>query len=231
MRSITVTMAGFKPQTFSGEELYFENAKGGYLSTDENYALKVTGKMSQNGKPTANSPIPIDCVKAGTVIYSDEGSSITVPCDLYLGDVWYPALGKVIKNTNTMVLTGDESIDLGGVYDGNPYFYISITNPEAFHSGYGAPFLSNMAWNVYAMYMDGTIMYIFTESNGFSQNVDEFKALLKNRYSEGNPMILVYEMKNKRVEYYDVQNISGKSILQSPTGLAAELSAIALVRR
>ncbi len=44
--------------------------------------------------PNLDCPLPFLCVKAGTGILCGE-SEITVPCDLYSGDIWYPSSGRV----------------------------------------------------------------------------------------------------------------------------------------
>ncbi len=54
--------------TKSGETLHFELCKGGYFSNKEEYGLKVVGKTLQDGTPTPDNPVSIQCVKAGTKI-------------------------------------------------------------------------------------------------------------------------------------------------------------------
>ncbi len=68
MRKSTALMSQFKAETKSGESLQFELCKGGYFSDKEEFGLKVVGKTEQNGDPTPELPVPIQCVKAGTKI-------------------------------------------------------------------------------------------------------------------------------------------------------------------
>ncbi len=68
MRAITMMQAQWKADEKEGESLHFELCKGGYFSDTEEYGLKVVGKTCQDGTPTPDSPIPIQCVKAGTKV-------------------------------------------------------------------------------------------------------------------------------------------------------------------
>lgn len=68
MRRITYMMSRFKADAKEGESLHFEQCKGGYFSTKDEFGLKVVGKTEQDGTPTPDTPVPIQCVKAGTVI-------------------------------------------------------------------------------------------------------------------------------------------------------------------
>ncbi len=102
MRPITMMQAQWKATTAQGPVLRFKNCKGGHFSADDRYGLKVLGKMAQStSSPSPESPQPIRCVRAGTIIQCStdndgaNASAITVPCDLYEGDVWYPMSGHV----------------------------------------------------------------------------------------------------------------------------------------
>lgn len=68
MRRLTAEMSQWRAQAWTGESLVFERCKGGYFSTLDDYALTVTGAQAQSGTPTPESPLPIQCVKAGTTI-------------------------------------------------------------------------------------------------------------------------------------------------------------------
>ena len=106
MRPITMLESQFKIDTKTGESLHFENCKGGYFSVNEEYGLKVSGKSMQIGISTPEKPVPIQCVKKGTKIIC--GNEFTVPCDLYDGDIWYPAGGYVIRDNEVIDLSKGE---------------------------------------------------------------------------------------------------------------------------
>lgn len=111
MRPITMLQSQFKIDTKAGESLHFENCKGGYFSVNDEYGLKVSGKTMQIGVSTPEKPAAVRCVKRGTKIIC--GNEITVPCDLYDGDVWYPAGGYVIRDNEIIYLSkGEENSPL-----------------------------------------------------------------------------------------------------------------------
>ncbi len=97
--------AQWRAASQTGETLRFDDCKGGYFSTEEEFGLRVAGRTAQAGTPTPSSPVPIRCVRAGTVVRCrGEGDNtapveITVPCDLYEGDVWWPMSGRVERTT------------------------------------------------------------------------------------------------------------------------------------
>ncbi len=68
MRHITMQMAQFKAELQEGASLCFENCKGGYFSDVDEYGLKVIGKALQDGIPTPDAPVDIQCVKAGSKV-------------------------------------------------------------------------------------------------------------------------------------------------------------------
>ena len=55
----------------------------------DKYGLKVVGKAHQT-----------NCVKMGSKIIC--GNEVTVPCDLYEGDIWYPVNGRVERAEGTV---------------------------------------------------------------------------------------------------------------------------------
>ena len=60
MRALTMMQAAWRPDTKRGERLTFENCKGGFFSTDPDYALKIEGKTDGD-----------HLVKAGSLICCD----------------------------------------------------------------------------------------------------------------------------------------------------------------
>ena len=114
MRPITMLQSQFKIDTKAGESLHFEGCKGGYFSVNEEYGLKVEGKTLQGETLIPWKSAPIRCVKKGTKIIC--GNKITVPCDLYEGDVWYPSGGYVIRD--------NEVIDLSKGKENNPVILV-----------------------------------------------------------------------------------------------------------
>ncbi len=108
--------AQWKAASQTGETLRFDDCKGGYFSTEEEFGLRVAGRTAQAGTPTPTSPVPIRCVRAGTVVRCrGEGDNtasveITVPCDLYEGDVWWPMSGRVERTTGRIDAYGGEAI-------------------------------------------------------------------------------------------------------------------------
>lgn len=104
-------------------------------------SLKVIGKTFQDGTPSPDSPQPIQCVKKGTKINiaNDDMSvvqEITVPCDLYEGDIWYPMSGKV-ERYNEILSIGNDFNYLS--YTAHPSFICPIVNKT---KGFGASFKS-----------------------------------------------------------------------------------------
>ncbi len=61
-------MGTFVPDSQTGESLTWQNCKGGYFSITEENGLKVKGNTLQNGTPTPDAPMDMQCVKEGTEI-------------------------------------------------------------------------------------------------------------------------------------------------------------------
>ncbi len=110
------TNSAYEPYTEEPTAFSMERCKGGYMSSLDAFGLRVAGRTIQDGTPDTTNPIPIQCVKAGTQIHGS--STITVPCHLYEGDSWFPATGKVERNSGRIVSYNGENV---------PNRYISTT--------------------------------------------------------------------------------------------------------
>ena len=79
----------------------------------EGFAIK--GYTKQNGTPSPTNPVKIECLKANTIIKINDNKGdlvqdLTVPCDLYEGDVWYPTSGKIERSSMLLELTKNDMI-------------------------------------------------------------------------------------------------------------------------
>ncbi len=235
MQRTTALMDEWRAETKSGENLHFEFCKGGYFSNKEEFGLKVAGKTLQNGAPSPNNPIPIQCIKEGTKLIC--GNEITVPCDLYEDDIWYPVSGKVEKHTRTEL-----------IYPTNNWRYFSAHCGRA---GYHGQDMMMGTWtnqwgycNVFSKInwdkdecgirfgQMNAVIYISLTSA--VTTLDEFKQKLQEIYDNGNEIRVVYKLKNPIIEQYDPQPIFAPegtvNVLQIPTDLSADLSATMLIK-
>lgn len=83
MRPITMMQAQFKMDTNSGTSLTFEQCKGGYFSTLDEYGLKVIGKTAQNALSGKNlfNPLWSDCRLVNGIAYTTKDTVGLVTSD------------------------------------------------------------------------------------------------------------------------------------------------------
>ena len=246
MRAITMMQAQWRADSRQGESLTFQNCKGGYFSVDEKYALKVIGKTAQSGVPTPESPCPLDCVKSGTVVRCGE-EQVSVPCDLYQNDIWYPTIGKAEKYTKIKVLDGSEAwmkYPLLAPTNDVSVFYCLFSDAKI---GFG-----RSKCNYFANtdngdgYQDTTAsvgLYADHEKQKYkyfgwgtaTSTVEDFKSWLSEKNSAGESVILAYEIARPIVQEYASKTILAPSgtvtVTQEATKEPAELSATMPVRR
>ncbi len=91
MLEIGQTASPHEPYGLSAS-LRFENCKGGYFSTEEEYTLKLHGPATAVAK--------VVC-----------GNGVTLPTDLNEGDVWMPMLGKIVRADGSV-----ESVDVQPIF-------------------------------------------------------------------------------------------------------------------
>lgn len=180
---------------------------------------------------------------------------ITVPCDLYAGDTWYPATGQVVKVNRVLVPDGRENwfatssqINEQGVYIygfdlpgdiadfAEPY---SPTFCDRFRFAYGYGFGADW-WKAvvdgggwYSVH--GTPWYGRISFSSDIDTVEAFAAWIAAAYDRGEPVTLVFRLQQPQTEWYPPQPIAAQPgtvhVLQAATDLPAALSATMPVRR
>lgn len=207
----------WKAETQTGESLHFEACKGGYFSTNEEFGLKVKGTTFQSSKPTPDNPIPIQCVKKGTKIIC--GNEITVPCDLYDGDIWYPASGKVENKTFCKEVNPRIELKLFNVYKRHnetcefnfTYFYnfpwevLARGNAPMYCDKAEVRCYGNVRW--FYMKLPWNVLGGLTAENTNNELVSAANNYLQQMYDNGTPFIVVYETENTKIEQYEPQNL------------------------
>ena len=241
MRPITMLESQFKIDNAAGTSLHFEKCKGGYFSSVDEYGLKVVGKTLQDGTPSHLETVPIQCVKQGTKIIC--GNEITVPCDLYEDDIWYPASGYVIKYNEVTDLSKEvEWWVYGATHNTNPDVWCYVATMSKKTIGYQKSKCNRFA-NVngaFSMVVDaGT--YSDHPSRSYTYfisdipTLSEFKAWLTEQSESNNPVILVYKLANPVVEQYEPQYLFAlrgtADVTQKAIELPANLSATMLKYR
>lgn len=109
MRALTMMQAAWRPDTKRGEHLTFENCKGGFFSTNSNYALKIEGKTDGDR-----------LVKAGSLICCDGKNHWDIGNILFQGSV----SGLLLSlPAGTYTFSADESSDGPGTL----YYIASVT--------------------------------------------------------------------------------------------------------
>ncbi len=167
-----------------------------------------------------------------------DGDEVTVPCDLYEGDIYFPASGKVVRKNKTVTLNGTEYIILAAPQKPWMYYYnttdLKPGSSENFYA-YSSHFERGPdAWDrdvVGQIITNGrNVIFSYYSSAG----LDGFKAFLAEKYAQGEPVKVVYKLETPVIEQYDPQPLSAPSgtvnVLQTPTQLTAELSATMLTK-
>ena len=241
MRPITMLQSQFKIDNKEGESLHFEKCKGGYFSSIDEYGLKVVGKTLQDGTPSPEKTVPIQCVKQGTRIIC--GNEITVPCDLYEDDIWYPASGYVIKNNEAIDISKEvEWWEYNYPHEINPdiWCYVTLTSKKAV--GYQMSKCNGFVnftgafgkYSEHGAYSDHpSVTYTYFISN--IPTLAEFREWLAERSESNDPVILVYKLANPIVEQYEPQYLFAPrgtaDVTQNGIELTADLSAVMLKYR
>ncbi len=238
MRRITALLTQWGANRQHGESLCFEACKGGYFSTVEEYALKVVGKMAQGGTPTPQSPVAIRRVAAGSRVVC-EGSAVTVPCDLYEGDVWYPMSGMVVRQYSAVVLDGSADEIWSGA---GPVFQVELPllgKADEYQNrilcdrlAVASNHIALSATNRMSGYYDSADRY--PTQNWlcvyYTGSLTDFRSWLSQ-----NPLEVVYRLGEPLMERYSPQKMVAPSgtamVAQEPLDLAADLSATMLVWR
>lgn len=230
MRKATSMMAQWKAQTKSGESLRFENCKGGCVSNKDEYGLRVIGKTVQDGEPSPSSPVPIQCVKAGTKIICR--NIIITPCDLYEGDIWYPISGRVVRINKIKTYNGTEAW-----WRSSDDTYWGAWGQEAskYNGGDTQKFTHYIQTIGYvsiagrAKVQPNGAIVLMGKPYG-CETAEELKAALRN-----NPFTAVYEKATPTIEQYTPQSCCLSSgtvnVTQEPQEIPAELRMTHLVRR
>lgn len=240
MRPITMMQAQFKMDTNSGTSLTFEQCKGGYFSTLDEYGLKVIGKTAQTGIPTPENLVEIQCVKAGTRVLCGE-SGVVVPCDLYDGDIWYPMTGKVIKTKATKQLTANDDWELHTTSNNRAGVFVPDMKKGMIGDNWG---YCNIAKNdvdwtadrLQCFFGASNRWFYLTLTTSRGTTLEEFKQVIQSVYDNGGEVRIVYTLETPVIERYDPQFISAPqgtvSVSQGDvTSLTANLSATMLVHR
>ena len=241
MRPITMLQSQFKIDNKEGESLHFEKCKGGYFSSIDEYGLKVVGKTLQDGTPSPEKTVPIQCVKQGTRIIC--GNEITVPCDLYEDDIWYPASGYVIKNNKAIDISKEvEWWEYSYTHNINPDVWCYATSTRKKTIGNQKSKCNRFVNNSGAFnkavdagnYTDHpTVTYTYFISD--IPTLADFREWLAERSESNDPVILVYKLANPIVEQYEPQYLFAPrgtaDVTQNGIELTADLSAVMLKYR
>ena len=241
MRPITMLQSQFKIDNKEGESLHFEKCKGGYFSSIDEYGLKVVGKTLQDGTPSPEKTVPIQCVKQGTRIIC--GNEITVPCDLYKGDIWYPASGYVIKYNGVTDLSKEVQwwiYDYPHTINPDVWCYVATLYKKAIgyqtskcnrFTNISGAFAKVVDAGSYSDHYSRSYAYFISDLPTLS----EFKDWLTEQSKSNNPVTLVYKLANPVVEQYEPQYLFAPQgtvdVTQSGTELTADLSATMLKYR
>ncbi len=238
MTKTTAVISVFNPSVNSGENISFEFCKGGYFSKKKEYGLKLVGKTMQNGVPTPENPIPIQCVKAGTKIICGE-SEIVTPCDLYEDDIWYPADGSVERHRAFCIFKGTEAwYTYGNNYMALAYWvnndYISPDGDRYTASRYNYKsemYVANYKDDIYnhsAHFATCSRSWIIFQ-NHFKHTLREWKAWIKDLYDSGKPLKVLYLLNTPIIEQYEPQLLEAPrgtaNVKQEPTDIAGEIIA------
>ncbi len=226
----------WKAETKAGEGLRFEKCKGGYFSVQEEYGLKVVGKTRQNNAPSIVNPQPIQCVKSGSKIRVSGNdlqwicSEITVPCDLYEGDIWYPLSGKVERYNYVKIANGTEKMEMKY----RPTAIILINNRELYGDWYYKVYSTRFS-NIDISNATGSGIGCRLDLNNLPTDLtdERFLSILKGWYDIGEPLKIVYRLKVPLIEQYELQSAFAPqgtvNIFQSPLEMSADLSATTFV--
>lgn len=241
MRPITMLESQFKIDNAAGTSLHFEKCKGGYFSSVDEYGLKVVGKTLQDGTPSHLETVPIQCFKQGTKIIC--GNEITVPCDLYEDDIWYPASGYVIKYNGVTDLSKEVQwwiYDYPHTINPDVWCYVTLTSKKAvgyqmskcnrFENVTGA-FGKFSEHGTYSDHPSVTYTYFITDI----PTLAEFREWLAEQSAANDPVILVYKLSTPVVEQYEPQYLFAPQgtadVTQEGIELTADLSATMLKYR
>lgn len=166
------------------------------------------------------------------------GGELTVPCDLYEGDIWYPMTGKVEKKYYHRIIMGNENWMSN---NSNTIWYISDNKTIGFINSQCVVLCTH-----FPFYRSShlSIKYGYLPVRGFHRmynlepvftNIDNFKQWLKEQYDKNKPVELLSVAKDDSIEQYDPQPIFAPqgtvNVIQIPTDLSADLSATMLVKR
>ncbi len=230
-----------RPAYAAGECLY-KNIQLELGSTATDYEEYCGGIPS----PNPEYPMPIQCVKQGTKVICGS-NEITTPCDLYEEDIWYPMSGKIERHNYKYTYTGTEHFYTwvsGGTFLGyyiprdflsSKYYPVSPQSPFSNYfsktnaSGTQLPAALNNKITIHY-----NQIYFGTADFGVDGSTNNFKQWIADKYSEGNPLILIFKLITPIIEQYEPQPIfalQGEvNVIQQATDLSANLSATMLVR-
>ncbi|MBQ6848110.1 MAG: hypothetical protein IJO62_04275 [Clostridia bacterium] len=170
------------------------------------------------------------------------GDEITVPCDLYIDDIWFPSSGKVIKGSAVSVLTsaslqGTATV-LGETIRCNCQIF---NNPTIASSGYTycshLNFLGDYSKDEphFYLYNTGTLGPIFLPVSLVGTTKESMGTWLDLQVENGTPVKIANKLQSPVTEYYPPQNLflpkGTAKAFQVCDDLHAKLSATALVSR
>ncbi len=235
MRTASAEAANILTVYAKGTDLSFEIEKSQKISVEDSFGLKVVGATKQRSTPKYDSPIPIECVKAGTKILC--GKEIITPCNLYSGDIWYPASGKVEKHNRKIVLKGTEDVTVDAS-NNKQYLWEIDTNAVAnntsdkctiAHYRFGAAY-NGFYLNDWSSWVGAGHSLNFGRE--FAPQIvgkEAWQAYIKGLYDSGTPATVVYKLATPIIEQYEPMKIflekDNPHISQQPLELSAQLSA------
>lgn len=184
--------------------------------------------------------------------------TVTTPCDLYEGDIWYPMSGKVVRTKWGKFDKRFDNVHLGG------YMY-PFEDRQMIATGYrnfvpnSKEYTPNILCNTFKAFhrkkmenlqifecsVQSVTTYFCFPPNTFNPSgvtpsgyVPDFHEMFEwfnARYDEGNPVVILLELESPIIEQYPPQPIFAPqgtvNVLSAPTDLTPDLSATMLTRR
>ncbi len=164
-----------------------------------------------------------------------QGNEITVPCDLYKGDIWYPVSGKVVKRFEMIELDGNTDIWRNDPVTSDRWLFGVTVAHKLGSTGWSTHF--GEGWGL-GQYQPGYgTERLFFNLTGYidSYDPDLAKTFCETQKQAGTPIQLYYEPPESIIEQYDPQPVFAPmgivNVLQTPVDLSADLSATCLIRR
>ncbi len=179
----------------NGEIVKSLGASGGVITAEQAEKIKIVSVyfLKDGYSGTAEEILVQLEVGSAATPYEPyvEPTEITTPCDLYEGDVWYPASGRVERNRGFRQLTGYEA------WEGDTEkYYITDNCNMGVH--YCSHFQNHSPAPYYASVGGVQRFYV----SGLYPTLADFTEFLREQYSNGTPVVIEYPLRIPSVEQY-----------------------------